>query len=82
MEKVFKVIIGIVIPTLFMCNMVDNIFIARTEGGSMQFITIFTFSFAITTAISCLMWRIEKLEKQVKDIEVRLEKIEQNLNKE
>ena len=74
MEKVFK-IIGIVIPTLFMCHIVDNIFIARTEGGCVQYITIFTFSFAITAAISCLMWRIEKLEEKIKEME-------QNLNNE
>ncbi len=74
MEKVFK-IIGIVIPTLFMCLMVDNIFIARTEGGFVQYITIFTFSLAITAAISCLIWRIEKLEQKVKEME-------QNLNDE
>lgn len=75
MEKVFKVIIGIVIPTLFMCRMVDNIFIARTEGGFVQYITIFTFSFAITASISCLIWRIKKLEQKVKEME-------QNLNNE
>jgi hypothetical protein len=74
MEKVFK-IFGIVIPTLFMCHMVDNIFIARTEGGFVQYITIFTFSFAITAAISFLIWRIEKLEQKVKEME-------QNLNNE
>ena len=72
MEKVFKVIIGIVIPTLFMCHMVDNIFIARTEGGFVQYITIFTFSLAITAAISCLIWRIEKLEQKVKEMEQNL----------
>lgn len=81
MEKVFK-IIGIVIPTLFMCNMVENIFIARTEGEFVQYMTIFTFSFAITAAISFLIWRIEKLEQKVKDIETRLDKVEQNLNNE
>ena len=74
MEKVFK-IIGIIIPTLFMCHMVDNIFIARTEGGFVQYITIFTFSFAITASISFLIWRIEKLEQKVKEME-------QNLNNE
>lgn len=74
MEKVFK-IIGIIIPTLFMCRMVDNIFIARAEGGFVQYITIFTFSFAITAAISFLIWRIEKLEQKVKEME-------QNLNNE
>lgn len=74
MEKVFK-IIGIVIPTLVMCHMVDNIFIAQTEGGCMQYITIFTFSFAITASISFLIWRIEKLEQKVKEME-------QNLNNE
>lgn len=74
MEKVFK-IIGIVIPTLFMCQMVDNIFITRTEGGCMQYFTIFTFSLAITASISCLIWRIEKLEQKVKEME-------QNLNNE
>lgn len=74
MEKVFK-IIGIVIPTLFMYQMVDNIFIARAEGGFLQYITIFTFSFAITAAISFLIGRIEKLEQKVKEME-------QNLNKE
>jgi hypothetical protein len=68
MEKVFK-IIGIVIPTLFMCHMVDNIFIARTEGGFVQYITVFTFSFAITASISFLIWRIEKLEQKVKEME-------------
>lgn len=72
MEKVFKVIIGIIIPTLFMCHMVDNIFIARTEGGFVQYITIFTFSFAITAAISFLIWRIEKLEQKVKEMEQKL----------
>lgn len=72
MEKVFKVIIGIIIPTLFMCNMVENIFIARTEGGFVQYITIFTFSFAITAAISFLIWRIEKLEQKVKEMEQKL----------
>lgn len=74
MEKVFK-IIGIVIPTLFMCHMVDNIFIARTEGGFIQYFTIFTFSFAITAIMCSLLWRIEKLEQKVKEME-------QNLNKE
>lgn len=71
MEKVFK-IIGIVIPTLFMCNMVENIFIARTEGGFVQYITIFAFSFAITASISFLIWRIEKLEQKVKEMEQKL----------
>ena len=73
MEKVFK-IFGIVIPTLFMCGMVDNIFVARTEGGFVQYFTIFTFSLAITAAISCLMWRIEKLEQKIKEIEEKLKK--------
>jgi hypothetical protein len=71
MEKVFK-IIGIVIPTLFMCNMVENIFIARTEGGFVQYSTIFAFSFAITASISFLIWRIEKLEQKVKEMEQKL----------
>ena len=71
MEKVFK-IIGIVIPTLVMCHMVDNIFITRTEGGFMQYITIFTFSLAITAALSGLMWRIEKLEQKIKEMEQNL----------
>ena len=74
MNKFFKIMM-LCIPTLFMCQMVDNIFIARTEGGSMQFISIFTFSFAITAVMSCLMWRIEKLEQKVKEME-------QNLNNE
>ena len=58
-----------------MCHMVDNIFIARTEGGFVQYITVFTFSFAITASISFLIWRIEKLEQKVKEME-------QNLNNE
>ncbi len=74
MEKVFK-IIEIIIPTLFMCQMVDNIFIARTEGGFIQYFTIFTFSFAITSVMCCLLWRVGKLEQKIK-------KMEQNLNNE
>ena len=75
MEKVFKIIIRIVIPTLFMCYMVNNMFIARTEGGCMEYFTIFTFLFAITVVMACLIWRIEKLEQKVKEME-------QNLNNE
>ena len=74
MNKFLKIIM-LCIATLFMCRMVDNIFIARTEGGCMQFITIFTFSFAITAVMSCLIWRVEKLEEKIK-------KMEQNLNNE
>lgn len=74
MNKIFK-IIGIVIPTLFMYQMVDNIFIARTEGGFIQYCTIFTFSFAITSVMCCLIWRVEKLEQKIKEME-------QNLNNE
>ena len=74
MEKVFKIIV-LFIPTLFMCHMVNNMFISQTEEGYVQCITIFTFSFAITASISCLLWRVEKLEQKIKDME-------QNLNNE
>lgn len=71
MNKFFKIMM-LCITTLFMCRMVDNIFIARTEGGCMQFITIFTFSFAITAVMSCLIWRVEKLEEKIKEMEENL----------
>ena len=71
MEKVFK-IIGIIIPTLFMYQMVDNIFIARTEGGFIQYFTIFTFSFAITAVMCSLLWRVGKLEQKIKEMEENL----------
>lgn len=74
MNKIFKILI-LCIPTLFMCRMVDNIFIARTEGGFIQYCTIFTFSFAITSVMCCLIWRVEKLEQKIKEME-------QNLNNE
>jgi uncharacterized protein (UPF0335 family) len=57
-------------------------FNAQTDGKWMQIFTIFNFSFVITFALSALILRIEKLEKQVKDIEVKLKETEQKLNNE
>ncbi len=78
MKKVFNIIIMVFIPTLYLCIIVSNMFNAQTEGKWMQILTIFNFSFVITFALSALIFRIEKLEKQVKDIE----KKEQKLNNE
>ena len=74
MEKVFKIIV-LFIPTLFMYHMVNNMLISQTEEGYVQCITIFTFLFVITASISCLLWRVEKLEEKIKEME-------QNLNNE
>ncbi len=78
MKKVFNIIIMAFIPTLCLSILVGNMFNAQTEEKWMQILTIFNFSFVITFALSALIFRIEKLEKQVKDIE----KKEQKLNNE
>ena len=80
MKKFFNIIIVSFIPTLCMYIIVGNMFIAQTEEKWVQFFTIFSFSFVITFAFAVLISRIEKLKKQVIDIEVKLEKIEQKLN--
>lgn len=80
MKKIFNIIIVASIPTLCLCILVSNMFNAQTEGKWMQIFTIFNFSFVITFALAALILRIEKLEKQVKDIEVKLKETEQKLN--
>lgn len=82
MKKVFNISIAAFIPTLCLCILVGNMFNAQTEEKWIQIFTIFTFSFVITFTFAALILRIEKLEKQVKDIEVKLEKKEQKLNNE
>lgn len=82
MKKIFNIFIRAFIPTLCMCIIVSNMFTAQTEGKCMQLFTIFTFSFVMALSLTALLLRIEKLEEKVKDIEVRLEKIEKKLNNE
>lgn len=82
MNKVLNIVLMSLIPTLCMFIIVSNMFNAQTEGKCMQIFTIFTFSFAITLTLRSLLLRIEKLEEKVKNIETRLDKVEQNLNNE
>lgn len=82
MKKIFNIIISAFIPTLCMCIIVSNMLNSQTDGMFMQLFTIFTFSFVMALSLTALLLRIEKLEEKVKDIEVRLEKIEQRLNNE